>query len=108
MLELTEQQNSVGSVLQEGQAMLQESELSAEDRQLVTAQMTLLNTRWEHLRLHAMDRQTRYDLPHLMLTSTLYYRLFILFHKICADLIRSITVTGFNIAYMLLNFFGNT
>ena len=59
MLELTEQQNCVGSVLQEGQSMLQDTELEEEDRQTVTAQMTLLNTRWEHLRLHAMDRQSK-------------------------------------------------
>jgi hypothetical protein len=57
MLTLTEHQGDVGEVLSEGSRLLQESHMPAHEIEEVRVQMKLLNTKWEDLRLKAMDRQ---------------------------------------------------
>ncbi|XP_077541931.1 dystrophin isoform X3 [Haemaphysalis longicornis] len=59
MLELTQNQGRVGEVLQEGQRVMRETGISAQEKEEVKVQMALLNTRWEGLRHSAMDLQTR-------------------------------------------------
>ena len=61
MLELTAKQGSIGEVLSEGSRLLQENLMEQEEAEEVRVQMKLLNTRWEDLRVKAMDRQARYD-----------------------------------------------
>lgn len=50
----------MGSVLEEGARMLADGGLTEEEEQEVRIQMTLLNSRWEKLRIIAMERQTKY------------------------------------------------
>lgn len=57
MLMLKSQQSQVGSTLQEGGQLLVEGKLSETEVGEVEAQMELLNSRWEAVRLRAMDRQ---------------------------------------------------
>ena len=57
MLSLTEHQGDVGEVLSEGSRLLQEAKMPANEIEEVRVQMKLLNTKWEDLRLKAMDRQ---------------------------------------------------
>lgn len=60
MVELTTHQGSVGRVLRAGAALLAEGNLSEEEDSEVREQMNLLNSRWEHLRVASMERQSRY------------------------------------------------
>ncbi|XP_067349213.1 dystrophin isoform X7 [Channa argus] len=59
MVELTTHQGSVGRVLRAGAALLVEGNLSEEEDSEVREQMNLLNSRWEHLRVASMERQSR-------------------------------------------------
>ncbi|XP_077439439.1 dystrophin isoform X3 [Vanacampus margaritifer] len=59
MVELTAHQGSVGRVLRAGAALLAEGNLSEEEDTEVREQMNLLNSRWEHLRVASMERQSR-------------------------------------------------
>ncbi|XP_055363081.1 dystrophin isoform X4 [Betta splendens] len=59
MVELTTHQGSVGRVLRSGAALLSEGNLSEEEDSEVREQMNLLNSRWEHLRVASMERQSR-------------------------------------------------
>lgn len=59
MVELTTHQGSVGRVLRAGAALLGEGNLSDEEDSEVREQMNLLNSRWEHLRVASMERQSR-------------------------------------------------
>ncbi|KAM7375197.1 hypothetical protein PAMA_014334 [Pampus argenteus] len=59
MVELTTHQGSVGRVLRAGAALLAEGNLSGEEDSEVREQMNLLNSRWEHLRVASMERQSR-------------------------------------------------
>lgn len=61
MVELTTHQGSVGRVLRAGAALLAEGNLSEEEDSEVREQMNLLNSRWEHLRVASMERQSRYS-----------------------------------------------
>ncbi|KAL1021783.1 hypothetical protein UPYG_G00017880 [Umbra pygmaea] len=59
MVELTSHQSSVGRVLRSGSALLGEGHLTDEEENEVREQMNLLNSRWEHLRVASMERQSR-------------------------------------------------
>ncbi|KAM4537973.1 dystrophin-like [Fundulus diaphanus] len=59
MTELTTHQGSVGRVLRAGAALLSEGNLGEEEDSEVREQMNLLNSRWEHLRVASMERQSR-------------------------------------------------
>uniref|UniRef100_A0A8D2ZD00 Dystrophin n=1 Tax=Scophthalmus maximus TaxID=52904 RepID=A0A8D2ZD00_SCOMX len=59
MVELTSHQGSVGRVLRAGAALLGEGHLSEDEDREVREQMNLLNSRWEHLRVASMERQSR-------------------------------------------------
>ncbi|CAG5958699.1 unnamed protein product [Menidia menidia] len=59
MVELTTHQGSVGRVLRAGAALLSEGNLSEEEDSEIREQMNLLNSRWEHLRVASMERQSR-------------------------------------------------
>ncbi|XP_076057389.1 dystrophin-like, partial [Oratosquilla oratoria] len=59
MLELTAKQGGIGDVLGEGTRLLKEGVMGEEEEEEVRVQMKLLNTRWEDLRVKAMDRQTQ-------------------------------------------------
>ncbi|XP_069695333.1 dystrophin, isoforms A/C/F/G/H isoform X7 [Periplaneta americana] len=59
LLELAGHQEGVGAVLEEGARMLSEGGLSREEEDEVRVQMRLLNSRWEDLRIKAMERQSR-------------------------------------------------
>ncbi|XP_078147159.1 dystrophin isoform X1 [Centroberyx gerrardi] len=59
MVELTSHQGSVGRVLRAGAALLGEGHLGEEEETEVREQMNLLNSRWEHLRVASMERQSR-------------------------------------------------
>uniref|UniRef100_A0A803XQM9 Utrophin n=1 Tax=Meleagris gallopavo TaxID=9103 RepID=A0A803XQM9_MELGA len=59
MMELTAHQSSVGSVLQAGNQLVAQGNLSPEEEFEIQEQMLLLNSRWEELRVESMDRQSR-------------------------------------------------
>ncbi|XP_045119299.1 utrophin-like isoform X3 [Portunus trituberculatus] len=59
MLDLTARQGGVGEVLGEGSRLLREGVMEEEEEEEVRVQMKLLNTRWEELRVRAMERQAR-------------------------------------------------
>ncbi|XP_031757727.1 utrophin isoform X6 [Xenopus tropicalis] len=59
MMELTAHQSSVGNVLQAGNQLIAQGDLSVEEENEIQEQMTLLNSRWEALRVESMDRQSR-------------------------------------------------
>ncbi|XP_025018944.1 utrophin isoform X2 [Python bivittatus] len=59
MMELTAHQSSVGSVLQAGNQLMAQGNLSEEEENEIQEQMNLLNSRWEDLRVESMDRQSR-------------------------------------------------
>ncbi|NXW19268.1 UTRO protein, partial [Circaetus pectoralis] len=59
MMELTAHQSSVGSVLQAGNQLVAQGNLSPEEEFEIQEQMLLLNSRWEELRVECMDRQSR-------------------------------------------------
>lgn len=60
LIELSHHQEGVGSILEEGARMLADGGLTEEEEQEVRIQMKLLNSRWEKLRITAMERQTKY------------------------------------------------
>lgn len=47
-------------MLEEGAHMVSEGGLSRDEEHEVREQMSLLNSRWEDLRIKAMERQSRY------------------------------------------------
>nr|XP_014437163.1 utrophin isoform X2 [Pelodiscus sinensis]XP_025035407.1 utrophin isoform X2 [Pelodiscus sinensis] len=59
MMELTKHQSNVGSVLQAGNQLISQGNLTEEEELEIQEQMTLLNARWESLRVDSMDRQSR-------------------------------------------------
>ncbi|KAL0967779.1 hypothetical protein UPYG_G00256790 [Umbra pygmaea] len=59
MMELTAHQSSVGNVLQAGNQLISQGNLTEEEEQEIREQMTLLNSRWEGLRVASMERQAR-------------------------------------------------
>ena len=59
MVQLTRQQGQVGRVLQEGNLLISERGVTSEEEQEVRLQMTLLNERWEQVRVNAMNKQSR-------------------------------------------------
>lgn len=61
MMELTEHQSSVGNVLQAGNQLIAQGNLTEEEENEIGEQMRLLNSRWENLRVESMDRQARYS-----------------------------------------------
>ena len=58
-MELTSHQNSVGNALQEGNYLILENKVTDEEESEIREQMGLLNSRWENLRIAAMERQTK-------------------------------------------------
>lgn len=60
MMELTAHQSSVGNVLQAGNQLIAQGNLTEEEEDEIGEQMRLLNSRWENLRVDSMDRQARY------------------------------------------------
>ncbi|XP_013413171.1 dystrophin isoform X2 [Lingula anatina] len=59
MMELTKHQGNVGNVLQEGNHLISDGKITEEEENQIRMQMSLLNERWEKLRVSAMDRQTK-------------------------------------------------
>ena len=59
MMQLTKHQSRVGSVLQEGNFLIVEGKVTEDEENEIRLQMSLLNSRWEDLRVKAMDRQTK-------------------------------------------------
>ncbi|MCJ8747777.1 hypothetical protein PDJAM_G00157360 [Pangasius djambal] len=59
MIELTAHQGSVGNVLKAGSILLAEGQLTEDEENEIQEQMNLLNSRWEHLRVASMERQSR-------------------------------------------------
>ncbi|XP_035377237.1 utrophin-like isoform X3 [Electrophorus electricus] len=59
MMELTAHQSNVGNVLQAGNQLISQGNLSEEEEEEIRVQMGLLNSRWENLRVDSMDRQAR-------------------------------------------------
>ncbi|XP_068433715.1 utrophin isoform X3 [Clinocottus analis] len=59
MMELTAHQSSVGNVLQAGNQLIAQGNLTDEEEEEIREQMRLLNSRWENLRVDSMDRQAR-------------------------------------------------
>ncbi|XP_032668823.1 dystrophin, isoforms A/C/F/G/H-like isoform X7 [Odontomachus brunneus] len=58
LMELSGHQDGVGTVLEEGARLLAEGGLHKDEEHEVRVQMSLLNSRWEGLRMRAMERQT--------------------------------------------------
>jgi len=56
MVRLTVEQNRIGQILEAGSLLLTAGDVSGQ----IEAQMCLLKKHWEQLRIHAMDRQTRF------------------------------------------------
>ena len=63
MLELTQHQGSIGSVLRDGNELVTEGRVTEDEEHEIRVQMGLLNNRWEELRLKALDRQAKSVLP---------------------------------------------
>ena len=59
MLDLARHQDSVGAVLRDGNDLIVEGKVRAEEEQEIRVQMGLLNNRWEELRLKALERQSK-------------------------------------------------
>ncbi|XP_061169275.1 dystrophin-like isoform X1 [Saccostrea echinata] len=59
MLELTKHQDSIGNVVKEGNDLITEGKVVAEEENEIRVQMGLLNNRWEELRLKMIDRQSK-------------------------------------------------
>lgn len=64
MVELTSHQGSVGRVLKAGSVLLSGGQLTDDEEREVREQMNLLNSRWEHLRVASMERQSRWSRLH--------------------------------------------
>lgn len=58
MLELTQYQIGIGEVLQKGNTLVNQGKVSFDEQEEIQMQIELLNSRWEDLRLKAMDRQS--------------------------------------------------
>ncbi|XP_067947669.1 dystrophin-like [Watersipora subatra] len=58
MLQLTEYQSNIGSLLTHGNSLLLSGELSTEQDALLRTKLEQLNQEWEELRVAAMERQT--------------------------------------------------
>ncbi len=60
MINLTQDQNEIGDVLQQGNELLvsREINLSTHEENEIKEQMKILNYRWESLRSKSLDRQT--------------------------------------------------
>ncbi len=60
MINLTQDQNQIGDVLQQGNNLLTSIniQLSTEEENEIKEQMKILNRRWESLRAKSLDRQT--------------------------------------------------
>lgn len=59
MLELTQYQIGIGEVLQKGNTLVNQGKVSFDEQEEIQMQIELLNSRWEDLRLKAMDRQSK-------------------------------------------------
>ncbi|XP_053994200.1 dystrophin isoform X9 [Hylaeus volcanicus] len=59
LMELSGHQGGVGAVLEEGARLLADGGLHKDEEHEVRVQMSLLNSRWEGLRMRAMERQTK-------------------------------------------------
>ncbi|XP_078699235.1 dystrophin-like isoform X12 [Branchiostoma floridae x Branchiostoma belcheri] len=59
MMELTSHQSRVGSVLQAGNQLIMEGKITEDEENEIREQMSLLNSRWEVLRVQSMDRQSK-------------------------------------------------
>jgi len=59
MLELTRHQDSIGTVVKEGNDLISEGKVTEEEESEIRVQMGLLNNRWEDLRLKTIERQTK-------------------------------------------------
>ena len=59
MAQLTRRQGQVGRVLQEGNLLMAERAVTSHEQAEVRLQMTLLNERWEQVRVTAMNKQSR-------------------------------------------------
>ena len=57
-MQLTQHQGRVGNVLQEGNVLLRQGKLTSDAESEIEEQMSLLNNRWEELRVRAMDKQS--------------------------------------------------
>lgn len=73
MVQLTIQQSRIGQILQIGSQLLSDSSLLEDEVREVEAQMALLNSQWEDLRVRAMDRQTRLAIIDRRLTVIDFY-----------------------------------
>lgn len=60
MINLTQDQNQIGDVLQQGNQLLTSTDihLSTDDENEIKEQMKILNDRWESLRSKSLHRQT--------------------------------------------------
>lgn len=60
MIGLTQDQNQIGDVLQQGNQLLSSKEihLSTQEENEIKEQMKILNRRWESLRSKSLDRQS--------------------------------------------------
>ncbi len=60
MISLTQDQNQIGDVLQQGNQLLTSTEidLSTQEENEIKEQMKILNRRWESLRSKSLDRQS--------------------------------------------------
>ena len=59
LMELSGHQDGVSAVMEEGARLLADGGLHKDEEHEVHVQMSLLNARWEGLRLRAMDRQSQ-------------------------------------------------
>ena len=59
MIDLTNHQSNIGSVLEFGNQLISEGIVGEKEEQQIREQMNMLNDRWEALRLAAMDRQSK-------------------------------------------------
>lgn len=59
MLELTQHQEGVEEVLHEGNKLITQGKIASEEKEEIEVQMELLNTRWQDLRIKAVDRQSK-------------------------------------------------
>ena len=79
MVQLTRQQGQVGRVLQEGNLLISERGVTSEEEQEVRLQMTLLNERWEQVRVNAMNKQSRSGLIPLLKNTAHSYSCYLFF-----------------------------
>lgn len=59
MIDLTNHQSNIGSVLEFGNQLISEALVAEKEEHTIREQMIMLNDRWESLRLAAMDRQSK-------------------------------------------------